>query len=63
MKISLHITIQITVNRRVRRNQTEEDQKEEKYTPGTEDMKSLKWKKKKLYSHCNSAVLEKKSVE
>lgn len=38
MKISLHITIQITVNRRVRRNQTEEDQKEEKYTPGTEDL-------------------------
>lgn len=60
MKINLSLILGIIFNRTVKRDQAEEDQKEEKkYTLGIEDTKRLKQKKENLYSHCNSAFLEK----
>lgn len=60
MKINLSLILGIIFNRTVKRDQAEEDQKEEKkYTLGIEEIKRLKQKKENLYSHCNSAFLEK----
>lgn len=59
MEINLSLILGIMINRSVKRDQAEEDQKEEKkYTLGIEEIKRLK-QKEKLYSHCNFAVLEK----
>lgn len=61
MKINLNLIIPTILNRRLKRDHAEEDQKEEKKKrcTGYRRNKKIKAEKGDLYRHCNFTVLEK----